>query len=207
MLATDIQSTGADLGGRGRILREARALFTARGFGAVSMQQIADAAGVNKATLYHHFQDKEDLFVAVMVEEFARMRAGIAAAIAEGGTLREQLTRVAAYVIASGHSDFGRLGADLREHLSESRRTELMARGGPPWADIRGAVEAAIAAGEARDVDPDLVGQLFFAMVSSQIWWSRFGAPRPQRTDDQIAATIAAILIDGIGHGPGAPSG
>ena len=207
MLATDVPSTEADLGGRGRILREARALFTARGFGAVSMQQIADAAAVNKATLYHHFQDKEDLFVAVMIEEFARMRAGVAAAIAEGGPLREQLARVAAYVIASGHSDFGRLGADLREHLSEARRTELMARSGPPWAHIRDAVAQSIAAGEVRDVDPDLAGQLFFAMVSSQIWWSRFGTPRPLRTDDQIAATIAAIMLDGIGAARDTASG
>lgn len=83
--------TAANGGGGERILREAPALFTAHGYASVSMQQIADAAGVNKATLYHHFRDKEDLFVAVIAAEFERERAGIAGALAAEGDLRNRL--------------------------------------------------------------------------------------------------------------------
>ena len=82
---TDLSIPAEDLSGRGRILREARELFTAQGFAAVSMQQIADAAAVNKATFYHHFRDKEDLFVSVVREELARATAGINASIVAGG--------------------------------------------------------------------------------------------------------------------------
>ena len=190
--------TSAGTGGRGRILREARALFTAQGYAAVSMQQIADAAAVNKATLYHHFRDKEDLFVAVMAEEFARTTAGVAAAIAEGGTLRDQLRRVAAQIFASLQSDFGRLVADLHEHVSERRRSELRGRNSPPWEAIRLAVEQAQQTGEVRDVDPDLVARLFFGMVRSQVWWAKYDAEHPT-PDDRLAETIAAVLLDGIG--------
>ena len=70
MSAIEAATTEPAIRGRGRVLREARVLFTAQGYAAVSMQQIADAAAMNKATLYHHFRDKEDLFVAVMAEEF-----------------------------------------------------------------------------------------------------------------------------------------
>ena len=70
MIVVESNPPAADVSGRGRILREARLLFTALGYAAVSMQQIADAAAVNKATLYHHFRDKEELFLSVMVEEF-----------------------------------------------------------------------------------------------------------------------------------------
>ena len=192
------ETTEADVCGRGRILREARTLFTAQGYAAVSMQQIADAATVNKATLYHHFRDKEDLFVAVMAEEFARTAAGVAAAIAEGGTLREQLRRVAAHVFASLQSDFGRLVGDLHEHVSERRRSELRARNSAPWEQIRLAVEQAQRAGEVRDVDPDLVARLFFGMVRSQVWWSKYDAAHPI-PDDRLAETIADLLLDGIG--------
>ena len=165
------ETSEAGVGGRGRILREARALFTSQGYSAVSMQQIADAAAVNKATLYHHFRDKENLFVAVMAEEFARTTVEVAAAIAVGGTLREQLRRVATHVFASLQSDFGRLVADLHEHVSEQRRSELRGRSAPPWEAIRLAVEQANEHGEVRDVDPDLVARLFFGMVRSQVWW------------------------------------
>ncbi|MGH2616464.1 MAG: TetR/AcrR family transcriptional regulator [Thermomicrobiales bacterium] len=186
-----------DVTGRGRIVREARTLFTAQGYAAVSMQQIADAASVNKATLYHHFRDKEDLFVSVMEDEFRRMTASVGAAIAEGGSLRDQLTRVAAYIFSSSQSDFGRLAADLHEQVSEQRRSEMMARRPPPWEQIREAVERAMLAGEVRDIDADLVARLFFAMVRSQVWWSRFATGYAE-PDDQLAATISNVLLDGI---------
>ena len=82
MLVVESNPPAADISGRGRILREARLLFTAQGYAAVSMQQIADAAVVNKATLYHHFRDKEDLFLSVMVQEFARLAASVGSVIA-----------------------------------------------------------------------------------------------------------------------------
>jgi AcrR family transcriptional regulator len=193
----DVSHAEPSLGGRGRILRAARDLFTAHGFAAVSMQQIADAAAVNKATLYHHFQDKGDLFVAVVAEEFARTAAGVAASLASGATLRDQLARVAAHVFASSQSDFGRLMSDMRQHLSERRRAELMTRCAPPWDLIRGAVLRAIHNGEIRDVDPDLVTRLFFAMVHGQVWWSRSDGPTLP-LNDRLAADIADLLLDGI---------
>jgi AcrR family transcriptional regulator len=198
MAAIDLESLTGAVTGRGRILREARALFTAQGFAAVSMQQIADAAAVNKATLYHHFRDKEDLFVSVMEDEFRRMAASVEAAIAAGGPLRDQLRRVAAHVFASSQSDFGRLAADLHEQVSERRRAELMARRPPPWEQIRDAVERAQQRGEVRDVDADLVARLFFAMIRSQIWWSRLATGYTE-PDERLAATIADLLLDGIG--------
>lgn len=197
-----VAAPAPDIGGRGRILREARTLFTAQGFSAVSMQQIADAAAVNKATLYHHFKDKEALFVSVMAEEFARMSAGMAASVARGGGLRDQLQRVAAHILAQRHSDFGRLSSDLRAHVSPERRDRLMAGCQAPWEQIRIVLERAMETGEARDVDTELTARAFFAMVGSQIWWSKFVAGRVE-SDDRLAATLVDLLIEGIrGEGP-----
>jgi TetR/AcrR family transcriptional regulator, cholesterol catabolism regulator len=198
MIAVESNPPAADKGGRGRILREARLLFTAHGYSSVSMQQIADAAAVNKATLYHHFRDKEDLFLSVMVEEFGRMASSVGAVIATGGSLRDQLRRVAAHIFASRQSDFGRLAADLRDNVSGQRRSELMGRCAPPWQQISLAVQRAIDSGEVRDVDADLVARLFFAMVGSQMWWSNIGTQYPE-PDDRLATTIADLVLDGIG--------
>src|SRR5215207_7179790 len=48
--------------GQVRIVRAAYPLFVEQGYVSVSMQEIADAVPLNKATLYHHFQNKDDLF-------------------------------------------------------------------------------------------------------------------------------------------------
>jgi AcrR family transcriptional regulator len=198
MIVVEPNPRATDEGGRGRILREARLLFTAQGYAAVSMQQIADAAVVNKATLYHHFRDKEDLFLSVMVEEFGRLASSVGAVIAEGGTLRDQLRRVAGQIFASRQSDFGRLAADLRDNVSGQRRSELMGRCAPPWEQISLAVQRAIDSGQVRNIDADLVARLFFAMVGSQMWWSNIGTRYPE-PDDRLATTIADLVLDGIG--------
>src|SRR5690606_37466396 len=84
----------AHLDGRARILSAARQLFTQYGYRAVSMQQIADAASVNKATLYHHFADKEALFVEVLRHEFDHIHKQFNPDSPEPGSFRHQLLNV-----------------------------------------------------------------------------------------------------------------
>ncbi|MFG1359702.1 TetR/AcrR family transcriptional regulator [Xanthobacter pseudotagetidis] len=52
-----------------QILAGAREVFLERGFDAASMGDIARAAGVSKGTLYVYFQNKEDLFAALVASE------------------------------------------------------------------------------------------------------------------------------------------
>jgi TetR/AcrR family transcriptional regulator, mexJK operon transcriptional repressor len=54
---------------RAAILAAAQSLFPVKGYDAVSMDAIAQAAGVSKLTLYSHFTDKDTLFGAA-VQEF-----------------------------------------------------------------------------------------------------------------------------------------
>ena len=56
---------------RGALLGAARELFAARGYGGVSTEELVRRAGVTRGALYHHFEDKRDLFRA-LVEELER---------------------------------------------------------------------------------------------------------------------------------------
>jgi len=54
---------------RRQIVEGARAIFLQQGFDAASMSDIARAAGVSKGTLYVYFENKEQLFEAIVHEE------------------------------------------------------------------------------------------------------------------------------------------
>jgi AcrR family transcriptional regulator len=54
---------------RRQIVQGARSIFLAQGFDAASMNDIARAAGVSKGTLYVYFDNKEQLFAAIVHEE------------------------------------------------------------------------------------------------------------------------------------------
>lgn len=188
-----VGEVAAASGGRDRILREARALFTRHGFAAVSMQQIAGAAGVNKATLYHHYRDKEALFLAVVERERELAAAAIDAALAADAPLRERMLSVAERMVAGDQADIGRLMSDLKQHVSAERREAAFCHSTPPWVGLRHAIAEAVAAGEARPVDPELVARLFFVALMSEANRLRGGDATPADP-----AAIVGVLFDGI---------
>ena len=57
----------------GQILQGAMQEFLNNGYAGTSMDKVASAAGVSKATVYSYFQDKEALFKA-LIEERARQK-------------------------------------------------------------------------------------------------------------------------------------
>lgn len=82
---------------RAVILREATRLFAERGYDAVTVRDIASAAGTNVATVPFHWQNKATLYAAAL-RASARMLAGFLIRIAEsaseqGLTLEEQTDR------------------------------------------------------------------------------------------------------------------
>jgi AcrR family transcriptional regulator len=60
-----------------QILAGARQVFGELGFERASVDLIAARAGVSKATVYNHFEDKQALFVAAVLQESDDMRAGL----------------------------------------------------------------------------------------------------------------------------------
>jgi AcrR family transcriptional regulator len=69
---------------RDALVEAARALFAGRGYAGVGTEEIVRAAGVSRGALYHHFEDKRELFAAVYeqieVELAERITAGALAA-------------------------------------------------------------------------------------------------------------------------------
>jgi TetR/AcrR family transcriptional repressor of mexJK operon len=59
---------------RAALLQAATAVFLEEGYFGTSMQVVADRAGVSKMTLYRHFKDKEELFLAMFFEHCMRSR-------------------------------------------------------------------------------------------------------------------------------------
>lgn len=73
------------------IVEAARAAFFARGLHAATIEEIAQAAGVSKVTVYSRFGDKETLFEEVIRVESARMASVFEDGLASGQGLEAQL--------------------------------------------------------------------------------------------------------------------
>ena len=66
-----------------RVIDAALALFAEHGIGGTSLQMIADAIGVTKAAVYHQYNTKDEIVLAVAQVVLARLEAAATAAEAE----------------------------------------------------------------------------------------------------------------------------
>jgi len=71
-----------------RIVAAAVELFAVHGVGGTSLQMIADTIGVTKAAVYHQFNTKEEIVLAVAEAELARLDALVRVAEAERSRVR-----------------------------------------------------------------------------------------------------------------------
>ncbi|OIO91949.1 MAG: hypothetical protein AUK03_10350 [Anaerolineae bacterium CG2_30_64_16] len=75
-----------------QIIEAATAVFAAKGFDVATMEDIADAAGINKATIYLYLKNKDALIRAIAEQLFAQELAGLQAAHDLPGAATERLT-------------------------------------------------------------------------------------------------------------------
>ena len=101
---------------RARILASAEVLFAEYGVGAVSMDQIATAAGVGKGTLFRRFGDKAGLGVALLATRERDLQQAILSGPPALGPGAEPAARLAAFLTA--YQDF------LDAHLDLIRMSE-----------------------------------------------------------------------------------
>jgi AcrR family transcriptional regulator len=81
------------------ILAAARGLMQSRGLEAVTMEEIAAAAGVAKGTVYLYFQGKEDLVYALLSQSGEKLIQGLEALLATPSSAPEKLNRVVGFLL------------------------------------------------------------------------------------------------------------
>ena len=77
---------------RARLVRAGLRLFAQQGFAATTTRELAQAAGVNVASISYYFGDKAGLYRAVFFEPLGEIADGIAAFSAAPLTLEDALT-------------------------------------------------------------------------------------------------------------------
>jgi TetR/AcrR family transcriptional regulator len=96
---------------RRRLLKAAIRLFSTFGYHAVSVDQIVEAAGVNKRMVYHYYGSKEAIYQAALVDVYSRIEQVEFHAVQPGGTPVDKLSRLleSYFLFLDDNPDFVRL--------------------------------------------------------------------------------------------------
>lgn len=194
---------------RDHVLTCATLAFVTDGFEGVSMQAIAELAGVTKPVIYALFGSKEELFAAVVDRANDELATHVEFAIS-GGEGSQLVPGVRAYLeyIAARSALWGQLFASMHHHVVAEAATRLRDRQMAIVAEAigRGYAEAGLTA-DPRQVEAlaHLVGGAVDAVGN---WWIRRGdLPIEAIVDFLVAALAPALGAVRSEHAPVWPDG
>jgi len=144
---------------RGRILKAAVAEFARYGLGGARVDRIAARAGANKRMLYYYFGNKDDLFLAVLEDSYARIRSAERALHLTDVDPREAMRRLVEFTwnYYLLHPEFLTLlnSENLHRARHVRRSRNIVAMHSPFVAMIKQVLDRGARAGEfRRGVDP-----------------------------------------------------
>lgn len=154
---------------RADILRTAMAMFTERGYAAISLGQIADAVGVTKSALYNHFRSKESLYTEVVCDLLDRIAAGVTGAFAGPVPFRTALRQITerALLHTPVTADMDELMRDVRVHLSPEQQEQVLQAHRRFQDSLTALMHKGIEQGDLRgDRSPVLLGYAYQRLVS-----------------------------------------
>jgi TetR/AcrR family transcriptional regulator of autoinduction and epiphytic fitness len=111
---------------RDAIVDAAERLFLERGFGSVSMDELASAAGVARRTLYNQFASKEEIFREMLLRVSGQLESAFPPGIETQGDV-EHVLRLIAQVIVDLHKNREYLGF-LRMVVADARQFPWIAK-------------------------------------------------------------------------------
>jgi AcrR family transcriptional regulator len=174
----------------------ALAVFAERGYDGASMDDVARAAGITKASIYHHVAGKEALLERGLNRAldalFAILAEPDAATGDAAGRLRFIIRRVAETTLTllpeltvlfrvRGASDVQRAALERRRAFDRHVADLIVA------AQAQGSVRS--------DIDPRTLVRLIFGMSNSVVEWYR---PGGSIAPGQLVDTLLAVAFDGI---------
>ncbi|HEX7890079.1 MAG TPA: TetR/AcrR family transcriptional regulator [Ramlibacter sp.] len=181
---------------REMILERAAALFAHGGYPGTSMNQVAEACGLSKATLYHYFRDKYELLVNIAEGHVTRLRAIVDEALAEErapeGRMRALVRRlVEEYANAQNEhrvltEDVKFLQAEDRERILGKEREVVAA-----FAQVVAALRPDLK--EAAMSKP--LTMLLFGMVNWMFTWMK---PQGRLAYEDMAPVVADLFLGGL---------
>jgi AcrR family transcriptional regulator len=181
---------------RDAILRAAARLFRERGFADTGMRDIADAADLSAANLYHYFDGKNDLLFYCQDRALDRMLATVAAARRASSSAVDRLHVVCAAHMqtlldeiegATAHLQIDSLPPALRDAIVKKRDRYERA--------LRKVIADGIRAGELVDTDPAVVTRAMLGAMNWTVTWFRPDGPE---SSGAVGEVISSFLVRGV---------
>jgi AcrR family transcriptional regulator len=181
---------------RVEIMRAAARVFRARGFAAAGMRDIAVAAELSAANLYHYFGGKDELLFFCQDRSLDRLLKALAAARRDGRPFVTRLRDLAAaHVLCLVDQVEGSAAHLAVDALPPRLRARIVAKRDRYERGVRALVAAGIRSGTLRAADTTIATRAFLGALNWTAHWFR---PEGVRPPHQVAQLVADYAVGGL---------
>lgn len=192
---------------RDRLIAAALELFAEKGFRSATTKELAKRAGVTEKTLYAHFRSKDGLFSEAIRPGLEGMMgshvfAELAPLLTATDSPEQRLIALAKNRLEFADTNSELMKLVFQELLidPEFRRTFRDYFEANLLPGVRAFADGAIESGMMRDVTTDRAVRTFMSMVIGYIMLRHVLAPEHDWDDDEEAAAIADLFMNGVGN-------
>jgi AcrR family transcriptional regulator len=173
-------------------------IFHERGYSATSVQDVADAVGILKGSMYYYMKTKEDLLLEVVQTVHERALEQLESWKAVKGDVFDRLRAFIEGQAIFNMENIVEIGVFLHEfrQLSPQRKQEIVAKRDYLEQYVRELIREGQATGAFRpDLDPKLTAMAIFGVVN---WTYQWYQPDGPDAPEKIARQWADFILSGL---------
>ena len=184
---------------REELLDVAAKLFAARGYHGTRMDDVADAVGLNKATVYHYYASKS----LILWDIYKNTADFTVEALHDdpSATAREMIFNFTRRLLIGVASDLSAAavyfqeGPYITEWFTEEQVAYIRKTETTVYEHVRDVIDRGIASGEFYDCDSHVLALGYIGMTLGAYRWLR---PHGRRTAPEIAVEFSTALLRGL---------
>ncbi len=198
-----VQTEEEKLQRREEILISSAALFSRRGFHAVTVDDIAQEAGLSKGTIYLYFAHKEEIFSSLIKRLTDELNTNLQTAISENIDFRQKLRNlVITYMrFFEENETFFKIFQSEKSHLSLASKSEMHDYAHAAFHSFYGIMQSVIREGISRrllrEVNIDHATKVLRGIINS-FTFHRVFIEKKEEVDVEVDAIID-IFMNGVG--------
>ncbi|MGI0525390.1 TetR/AcrR family transcriptional regulator [Rhizobium giardinii] len=204
------RAAGEDPAKRGQIIDGAKRVFMSVGFDAASMNDITREAGVSKGTIYVYFENKEELFAAMIERERNRVVQTVKHALDDHEAIDEALfdfgVTLTTHITADPTIRAMRMVVGVSDRMPQLAKRFFAATPESGLTVLQAYLDRQVAAGALDIEDTDLAARQFIELCLAGMLKRRLFSEMTETPErGYIEKTVAsAIRLFRAGYGTGA---
>ncbi len=182
---------------RDQILDASAQIIRQKGYHAASMQDIANAVNLQKASLYHHFSSKQEILLALLDQALDLLIERVSAVLARDLPADEKLAQAMRVYLGSLDEHAALASVLLLEHRSldpeyHDRHIPRRDRFERLWRDL---IQEGVESGAFHATDSAMTARALLGVMNWTITWYH---PDGQYSSRHISDSFAALFLDGL---------